>query len=144
MYRKINLKEHFFWIVSSTVLLHSKTRKKGNLKHCFSFILQLCIGKMQIFQTLFDSGRDVLQTNFTIFGLKMMVKSGLLWNSMCPFRVAAAQCKNLPKKAELAWQDSRYLWSGMWNFKIGFSRPLSTIIFKPKMVISRLLSLVHL
>ena len=32
---------------------------------------------MQIFQTLFDSGRGVLQTNFNIFGLKMTVKSGL-------------------------------------------------------------------
>ena len=34
------------------------------------------------------------------------------------------------------------LWRGTWNFKIFFSRPLFTIIFKPKMVISRLKILV--
>ena len=36
------------------------------------------------------------------------------------------------------------LWRGTFNFKIIFSRPLFTIIFKPKMVISRLRILVHL
>ena len=49
----------------------------------------------------------------TIFGLKMMVKSGLekvilkfhdgLQSCCCPVQ------KNLPRKAELAWQVSRYL-----------------------------------
>ena len=40
------------------------------------------------------------------------------------FRVAAAQCKkNLPRKAELAWQVSRYLWRPPLNLKIIFSRP---------------------
>ena len=41
----------------------------------------------------------------TIFGLKLMVKSGqekIFWNSMCPFRVAATVQKKLPRKAELA------------------------------------------
>ena len=74
----------------------------------------------------------------TIFGLEMMVKSGLekiilrfhdgLQTCCCPVQ------KNLPRKAELAWQISRYLWRPPWNFKIFFSRPLFTIIFKPKMV----------
>ena len=70
----------------------------------------------------------------TIFGSKMMMKSGLekiilkfhngLQSCCCPVQ------KNLPRKAELAWQVSR----PPWNFKIFFSRPLFTIIFKPKMV----------
>ena len=76
----------------------------------------------------------------TIFGLKMMMKSGLekiilkfhdgLQSCCCPVQ------KNLPRKAELAWQVSRYLWRPPWNFKIIFSRPLFTIIFKPKMVLN--------
>ena len=70
-----------------------------------------------------------------------MVKSGLEKNIM-KFHVPL-QCKNLTKKAEMARQEGRYLWSGMWNFKISFSRPLFTIIFKPKMVILRLLSLIR-
>ena len=57
----------------------------------------------------------------TIFGIKMMVKSGLekiFWNSTSPFSVAAAQCKkNLPRNAELAWLVSRYL-IGSWRLKI--------------------------
>ena len=28
--------------------------------------------------------------------------------------------KNLPRKIELAWQVTRYLWRGRWNFKIFF------------------------
>ena len=50
---------------------------------------------------------------------------------------------NRPRKAELAWQVSRYLWRGSWNFKIFFSRPLFTVILKPKIVISRVKILVH-
>ena len=84
----------------------------------------------------------------TIFGLKMKVKSGLeffmfilnepLQSCCCPVQ------KNQPRKAELAWQVSSYLWRGSFNFKIKKSRPLFTIIFKPKIVISRVKSLVHL
>ena len=82
----------------------------------------------------------------TIFGLNMMVKSGLE-KIILKFHVPLQSCccpvqKNLPRKAELAWLVSRYLWRGTWNFKIIFSRPLFTIIFKPKMVISRLKILV--
>ena len=66
----------------------------------------------------------------TIFGLKMMMKSGLkklFWNSTMAFRVAAAQCKKIcPER--LNWQVSRYLWRPPWNFKIFFSRPLFIII----------------
>ena len=60
----------------------------------------------------------------TIFGLKMMMKSGLekiilkfhdgLQSCCCPVQ------KNLPRKAELAWQVNRYLWRPPWNFKIFF------------------------
>ena len=72
----------------------------------------------------------------TIFGLKMMMKSGLekiilkfhdgLQSCCCPVQ------KNLPRKAELAWQVSRYLWRPPWNFKIFFSRPLFIIILSQK------------
>ena len=68
----------------------------------------------------------------TIFGLKRMVKSGLekiilrfhdgLQSCCCPVQ------KNLPRKAELAWQVSRYLWRPPLNFKIFFSKTLFTII----------------
>ena len=57
-----------------------------------------------------------------IFRLKMMVISGLeknilkfhngLQNCCCPVQ------KNLPRKAELAWQVSRYLWRGTEDFEI--------------------------
>ena len=78
----------------------------------------------------------------TIFGIKIMVKSGLEKNIL-KFQVPLQSCccpvqKNLPRRAELAWLVSRYLWRGTWNFKIIFSRPLFTITFKPKMDISRL------
>ena len=78
----------------------------------------------------------------TIFGLKVMVKSGLE-KIILKFHVPLQSCygpvqKNLPREAEFAWLVSRYLLRGKWNFKIIFSRPLFTIIFKPKMVISRL------
>ena len=64
-----------------------------------------------------------------------MVKSGLeffilkftkpLQSCCCPVP------KNLPIRAELAWQVSRYLWRGSVNFKIN-SRPLFTIILNQK------------
>jgi hypothetical protein len=87
----------------------------------------------------------------TIFGLKMMLKSGLekiilkfhklLQSCCCPMQ------KCLPKKAELAWLVCRYLWRG--SFKIFFSTPLSPWFFsqknsKPKIVVSRVKILVHL
>ena len=72
----------------------------------------------------------------TIFGLKMMMKSGLekiilkfhdgLQSCCCPVQ------KNLPRKAELVWQVSRYLWRPLWNFKIFFSRALFIIILSQK------------
>ena len=43
-------------------------------------------------------GTKISSLEITIFYLKMMVKSGLdflFWNSPSPFRVAAAQCKNI-------------------------------------------------
>ena len=75
------------------------------------------------------------------FGLKMMVESGVeffilksyvpLQSCCCPVQNKSAQ------EAELAWQVSRNLWRGSVNFKIKKSRPLSTIIFKPKIFVSR-------
>ena len=60
-----------------------------------------------------EDTQKFLQRFETIFGLKMMVKSGLekiilkfhdgLWCCCCPVQ------KNLPRKDELAWQVNRYL-----------------------------------
>ena len=80
------------------------------------------------------SGLKSWVSKSTFSSLKMMVKSGLefilkltepLQSCCCPVQ------KNLPSRAELAWQVSRYLWRGSVNFKIN-SRPLFTIIFKLK------------
>ena len=70
----------------------------------------------------------------TIFGLKVMVKSGLE-KIILKFHVLLQSCcclvqKNLPRRAELAWLVSRYLKSTFHHH------------FKPKMVISRLKILV--
>ena len=75
----------------------------------------------------------MLKSGIEFFILKSCVP---LQSCCCPVQ------KNLPRKAELAWMVSRYLWRGTWYFKITFSIPLFTIIFKPKMVISRLKILV--
>ena len=78
------------------------------------------------------SGRKSRVMKLPFFSLKMMVKSGLefilkltepLQSCCCPVQ------KNLPGRAELAWQVSRYLWRGSVNLNIN-SRPLFTIIFK--------------
>ena len=85
-------------------------------------------------KTLFISGLKSRVLKLSFLSLKMMVKSGLefilkltepLQSCCCPVQ------KNLPSRAELAWQLSRYLWRGSVNFKIN-SRPLFTIIFKLK------------
>ena len=61
--------------------------------------------------------------------------AGLLYNDFeCCFGVQ----KNQPRKAELAWQVSRYPWRGSLNYKIKIFRPLFPMIFRSKMVISRL------
>ena len=66
-----------------------------------------------------------------------MVKSGLEVFILKYIELVQSCCcpvpKNLPSRAELAWQASRYLWRGSVNFKIN-SRPLFTIIFKVKNV----------
>ena len=74
----------------------------------------------------------------TIFGLKMTVKSGLEFfflkfcaphqSCWCPVQ------KKLPRKTELAWLISR-ISGGASGISKKKSRPLFTIIFKPKMVI---------
>ena len=85
-----------------------------------------------------DNTQKILTEIWHHFWLKMMMKNGLekiilkfhdgLQSCCCPVQ------KILPRKAELAWQVSRYLWRPPCNFKIIFSRPLFIIIFKPKMV----------
>ena len=72
--------------------------------------------------------------------LKMMVKRGLEFILKLNEPLQSCCChvqKNQTRKAELAWQVSRYLWRGSVNFKIKNSRPLFAIIFKPKIVVSR-------
>ena len=82
------------------------------------------------------------------FLLKMMGEKWSRKNILKFHKLLQSCCcqvqKNLLRKAELAWQVSRYLWRGSWNFKLIISIPLFTIIFKPKMVISRVKSLIHL
>ena len=72
----------------------------------------------------------------TIFDLKMMVKSGLcrifyFEIHRAPSELLLPSAKNLPRKAELARQVSRYLWRGSVDFKKK-SRPFFIIIFKSK------------
>ena len=83
---------------------------------------------------------DNIQKNLTEiwhhFWLKMMVKSGLEKNIL-KFHDGLQSCccpvqKHLHRKAESAWQVSRYLWRQALNFKIFFSRPLFMIILSPK------------
>ena len=87
-----------------------------------------------------------LETN--IFELKMMMKSGLEFFILKSYQPLQSCCcpvqKNLPRKAELAWQVSRYLRRGQQNLKIKNSRPLFTIIFSSKMLVSRPEILVYL
>ena len=78
----------------------------------------------------------LLTLEMTIFGLKMIVKSGLEffyfvieWGLS---ELLLPSAKNRPRKAELAWQVSRYLWRGSFNFKIKNSEPLFTIILSQK------------
>ena len=65
-----------------------------------------------------------------------MVKSVIelfILKSYVPFQSCCCPVqKSLPRRAELAWLVSRYLWRGTWNFKITFSRPLFTIILSKK------------
>ena len=68
----------------------------------------------------------------------------LIWPPPDPLQSCCCPVqKNLPRKAELAWQVSRYLWRDSENFKIKNSRPLFTIIFKSKIVRLQIL-VVHL
>ena len=78
----------------------------------------------------------ILCLEIATFELKMMVKIGLeffilkfsepLQSCYCPVQ------KNLPRKAELARQVSRYLWRGSVNFKIKNSRSFFIIISSQK------------
>ena len=76
----------------------------------------------------------------------MMVKSGL---EFFYFEILPAPSEipaNQPGQFSLSGQIFLH-WAAAtlkWNFKIFFSRPLITIIFKPKMLISRVKILVHL
>ena len=76
-----------------------------------------------------------------------MVKSGLEFFIFKLNKSLQSYCclvqKNWSRKAEWAWQVSRYIsLEGLFNFEIKDSIPFFTIIFKPKMVISRVKSLV--
>ena len=54
----------------------------------------------------------MLSLEITIFGLKMMVKSGIEFFILKAYMTLQSCCclvqKNLPREAELAWQISRY------------------------------------
>ena len=99
-------------------------------------------------QNSFNKWTKIMSLEIDIIDLKMMVKSGLeffilkftepLQSCCCPVQ------KNLPRKAELAWQAIQQISLNFREFQNKNSRPLFTIIFKSKMVISRLEILVHL
>ena len=72
-----------------------------------------------------------LKTVKVVIFVKIVVKIILnftepLQSCCCPVQ------KNLPRKAELAWQISRYLWRGSVNSKIKDSIPLLSIILSKK------------
>ena len=74
------------------------------------------------------------------FWLKMMVKSGLEKNIL-KFHVGLQRylltCQaNSAFLSRFFCTGQQQLWRPLWNFKIIFSRPLFTIIFKPKMLVS--------
>ena len=73
--------------------------------------------------------------------LTLMVKSGLEKNILKVHEPLQSCC--FPVQNNLTREAGRYLWRGSWKFKINFSRPLFTIIFKPKIAISRVKTLVH-
>ena len=62
-------------------------------------------------QDLFYKWTKILRLKMDIFGLKMMVKSGLDFFyfeiHQAPSELLLPSAKNLPRKAELAWQVSR-------------------------------------
>jgi hypothetical protein len=84
----------------------------------------------------------------TIFGLKMMVKIGL---DFFYFEIERAPSEIPANPGQFSLSGlicctgQQQLKKGSFNFKINKkSRPLFTIIFKPKMVFSRVKGLVHL
>ena len=69
----------------------------------------------------------------TIFGLKMMVKSGLEF--FLKFLHAGDYFPLLHKSAQNHKFSNKNNYLPAWrDFKINFSRPLFTVIFRPKMV----------
>ena len=74
------------------------------------------------------------ESKITIFGLKMMVKSGLK-NIFLKFLHAGDYFPPLHKSTQNHQFSSKNNYLPTWrDFKIIFSRPLFTIIFRPKMV----------
>ena len=72
--------------------------------------------------------------NFSIFGLKMMVKSGLE-KIFLKFLHAGDYFPLLQKSAQNHKSSNKDNHLPAWrDFRINFSRPLFTIIFRPKMV----------
>ena len=83
----------------------------------------------------------------TIFGLKMIVKSGLDFFfeiPLAPPEILLINQANSVFLGSFFCTGHQQLWWGAQNFKKKNSRPLFTVIFKPKMVISRFKILVHL
>ena len=88
----------------------------------------------------------ILSHETTIFGLKMMVKSGLEFFYFEILRAPSEIPANLPGQFSHYWQIFLH-WAavtlkGLVEFQNIFSRPLFIIIFKTKMVVSRLKILV--
>ena len=105
-----------WWCHSGSFLLNSFLTSNSALYESREYETVLLIRNcLQIHTT--QNGQNnwtkILTLEITIFGLKMMVKSGLeffILKSYVPLQSCCCPVqKNLPRKAELAWQVSRYL-----------------------------------
>ena len=107
---------------------------------------QICMSEVHTVQNGENKWTKILTLETTIFGLKIMVKSGLFFilKSYVPLQRYLLTCQaNSAFLGRFFCTGQQQLRRGMQDFKIK-NRPLFTIIFKPKMVISRVKTLVHL
>ena len=90
----------------------------------------------------------ILSLEMTIFGLKMMVKRCLEFFffeiPLAPLEIPANQPGQFSLSGQIFLHWAAATLKGHVEFQNDFSTPFFTIIFKPKMVISRVKILVHL
>ena len=120
------------------------------LKSRFRIILSVpsCTTVLQIYWSFTPARTKISSLEIDIFGLKMMVKSGLeffILKFTEPLQRYLLTCQaNSAFLGRFFCTGQQQLWRGSMNFKIKNSRPLFIIICKPKMSIWRLEILVYL